>query len=65
MLDSRFIGLVVLANWLLADINVLADLEKNNIPTTILGRELKNDNISSVIVDNNLGARSALEHFIR
>jgi LacI family transcriptional regulator len=44
------------------DINVLADLEKNNIPTVTVGRELKNDNISSVIVDNNLGARAALEH---
>jgi len=57
LLDRRIEGLVVLANWLFVDINVLADLEKNNIPTAIVGRELKNDHISSVIVDNNLGAR--------
>lgn len=62
LLDRRIEGLVVLANWLFVNINVLADLEKNNIPTAIVGRELKNDNISSVIVDNNLGARAALEH---
>src|SRR6202158_762137 len=62
LLDRRVEGLVVLANWLFVDINVLADLEKNNIPTVMIGRELKNDNISSVIVDNNLGARAALEH---
>src|SRR5208282_4049380 len=62
LLDRQIEGLVVLANWLFVDINVLADLEKNNIPTAIVGRELKNDNISSVIVDNNLGARAALEH---
>jgi LacI family transcriptional regulator len=62
LLDRRIEGLVVLANWLFVDINVLADLEKNNIPTAIVGRELKNDKISSVIVDNNLGARAALEH---
>src|ERR1700690_2244107 len=62
LLDRRIEGLVVLANWLFVDINVLADLEKNTIPTAIVGRELKNDNISSVIVDNNLGARAALEH---
>ncbi len=62
LLDRRIEGLVVLANWLFVDINVLADLEKNNIPTAIVGRELKNDNISSVIVDNHLGARAALEH---
>ena len=63
MLDRRIEGLVVLANWLFVDINVLADLEKNtHIPTAIVGRELKTDRISSVIVDNNLGARAALEH---
>jgi LacI family transcriptional regulator len=62
LLDRRIEGLVVLANWLFVNINVLADLEKNNIPTAIVGRELKNDSISSVIVDNNLGARAALEH---
>jgi len=62
LLDRRIEGLVVLANWLFVDINVLADLEKNNIPTAIVGRELKTDSISSVIVDNNLGARAALEH---
>jgi LacI family transcriptional regulator len=62
LLDRRIEGLVVLANWLFVDINVLADLEKNNIPTAIVGRELKNANISSVIVDNHLGARAALEH---
>jgi LacI family transcriptional regulator len=62
LLDRRIEGLVVLANWLFVDINVLADIEKNNIPTATVGRELKNDKISSVIVDNNLGARAALEH---
>ncbi|MGB8012954.1 MAG: LacI family DNA-binding transcriptional regulator [Terriglobales bacterium] len=62
LLDRRIEGLVVLANWLFVDINVLSDLEKNNIPTATVGRELKNDKISSVIVDNHLGARAALEH---
>jgi LacI family transcriptional regulator len=62
LLDRRIEGLVILANWLFVDINVLSDLEKNNIPTAIVGHELKNGHISSVIVDNNLGARAALEH---
>ena len=62
LLDRRIEGLVVLANWLFVDINVLADLEKNNIPTATVGRELKNDKISSVIVDNTAGAHAALEH---
>jgi LacI family transcriptional regulator len=62
LLDRQIEGLVVLANWLFVDINVLADLEKNNIPTATVGRELKNDKISSVIVDNSAGARAAIEH---
>ena len=62
LLDRRIEGLVVLANWLYLDIDVLADLEKSNIPTAIVSRELKNNKISSVIVDNALGAYAALEH---
>jgi LacI family transcriptional regulator len=62
LLDRRVEGLVVLANWLFVDINVLADLEKKNIPTATVGRQLKSDNISSVIVDNTTGAHAAIEH---
>jgi LacI family transcriptional regulator len=64
LLDRRIEGLVVLANWLFVDINVLADLEKSNIPVATVGRELKNDKISSVIVDNTVGARVALDHLV-
>jgi LacI family transcriptional regulator len=62
MLDRRIEGLVLLANWLFVDINLLADLEKKNIPTAIVGRQMQNDNISSVMVDNSLGAHAALDH---
>src|ERR1700689_2315621 len=62
LLDRRIEGLVVLANWLFVDINVLADLEKHNIPHPTVGRDIKNDKISSVIVDNAAGARAPLEH---
>jgi LacI family transcriptional regulator len=48
LLDRRIEGLIVLANWLFLNINLLADLEKNSIPTTIIGCELKGDAISSV-----------------
>src|SRR6185369_11802826 len=33
LLDRRVEGLIVLANWLFVDIDVLADLEKSSIPT--------------------------------
>src|SRR5437660_12127016 len=62
LLDRRIEGLIVLANWLFLDINLLADLEKSSIPTAMIGCELKKDSISSVLVDNELGAHLALEH---
>ena len=62
LLDRRIEGLIVLANWLFLDINLLSDLEKSSIPTAMIGCELKKDSISSVLVDNELGAHLALEH---
>ena len=34
-------GLVIVANWLFVDIDLLADLEKRNIPAVMIGRELR------------------------
>src|SRR5580704_18606792 len=62
LLDRRIEGLVVLANWLFLDINLLGDLEKSSIPTALIGCELKGDAMSSVIVDNEVGGYVALEH---
>ncbi len=62
LLDRRIEALIVLANWLFLDINLLADLEKNSIPTAMIGCELKTDSISSIIVDNEVGGYLALEH---
>src|SRR5437660_10701357 len=62
LLDRRIEGLVVLANWLFVDINLLGDLEKSSIPTVLIGCELKGDSMSSVIVDNEVGGYLPLEH---
>jgi len=62
LLDRRVEALIVVANWLFVDIDVLGDLEKSNIPTAMIGRELQAGAISSVTVDNELGAHAALEH---
>jgi LacI family transcriptional regulator len=62
LLERRVEGLVVVANWLVVDINLLADLEKRSIPTAVIGRDLASDSVSSVMVDNAAGARIALEH---
>src|SRR5204862_8317701 len=62
LLDRRIEALIVLANWLFLDINLLGDLEKSSVPTAMIGCELKTDSISSVIVDNEVGGYMALEH---
>src|SRR5215469_2667624 len=62
LLERRVEGLIILANWLLIDINLLADLEKSEIPTVIIGRELESKSISSVIVDEEGGAYAGLAH---
>jgi DNA-binding LacI/PurR family transcriptional regulator len=62
LLDRRVEALIVLANWLFVDIDVLADLEKSSIPSVMIARELQTDSVSSVIVDNEMGGYSAVEH---
>ena len=62
LLDRRVEALIVVANWLFVNIDVLGDLEKSNIPTVMIGRESTNDSTSSVVVDNELGAYAAVEH---
>lgn len=62
LLDRRVEGLVVVANWLFAETDLLADMENHNIPTVVIGRDLTKSGISSVLVDNATGAYQALEH---
>jgi len=62
LLDRRIEGLIVLANWLFLNIDLLGDLEKSSIPTAIIGCELKGDAMSSFTVDNEVGGYLALDH---
>jgi LacI family transcriptional regulator len=62
LLDRRVEALIVVANWLFVNIDVLGDLEKSNLPTAMIGRELNLGSISSVTVDNEMGAYAAIEH---
>jgi DNA-binding LacI/PurR family transcriptional regulator len=62
LLDRRVEAMIVVANWLFVDIDVLADLEKSSIPSVMIARELQTDSVSSVIVDNELGGYLAVEH---
>jgi DNA-binding LacI/PurR family transcriptional regulator len=62
LLERRVEALIVLANWLYLDINLLADLEKPGIPTVIIGRELESNATSSVTVDDEGGGYAAAAH---
>src|SRR5467141_3157690 len=62
LLERHVEALIVVANWLFVDIHLLADLGNRNIPATTIGWELSGDKVSSVMVDNENGARLALEH---
>ena len=56
LLDRRVEGLIVIANWLVTDIKVLADLTEKQVPTVIAGRAFEIENVSTVSVDNEGGA---------
>ena len=62
LLERRVEALIILANWLFLDINVLGDLEKPELPTVIIGRELQSNSTSSVTVDDEGGGYAALAH---
>jgi LacI family transcriptional regulator len=62
LLERRVEGLITIANSLYLEADLLAAFEKRSIPTVVIGRELKQDSLSSVVVDNEAGARTAFEH---
>lgn len=62
LLEHHVEALIVVANWLVVDIHLLADLSKRNIPAATIGWELPGDIVSSVMVDNEIGGRIAMEH---
>src|SRR5204862_7140160 len=62
LLERRVEALIIVANWLLIDINLLADLERSDMPTVVIGREMQSKSISSIIVDDEGGAYAAVAH---
>jgi LacI family transcriptional regulator len=62
LLERRVEALIVLANMLYLDITLLGDLEKPQIPTVIIGRDLDSNATSSVTVDDEGGGYSAAAH---
>src|SRR5213595_3624666 len=65
LVDRRVEGLIVIANWLFMDIRLFNDVVTSRIPTVMIGHELRTHTISSVTVDNQEGARTAIDHLHR
>jgi LacI family transcriptional regulator len=62
LLARRVDGLIILANSLSFETELLDAVERRKIPTVILGREPESDALSWVATDNEAGTQMALEH---
>lgn len=62
LMDRRVEGLIVVANWLFEEGGRLAQLRNSKLPTIVVGRDLSQDAIRSVIVDNEQGGYLAIQH---
>jgi DNA-binding LacI/PurR family transcriptional regulator len=63
--DAHNEPLIIIANWLVTDIKLLADLTAKQVPTVVAGRSQEIEAVSTVSVDNQAGAAMALEHLYR
>lgn len=64
ILERRAEGVVVIASWIFQETNLLEDIEKNQVPIVIVGRDLTARKINSLLVDNEAGGALALRHLI-
>ena len=62
ILERRAEGVIVIASWIFEETNLLGDIEKNQVPIVIVGRDLTSRKISSLLVDNEAGGELALRH---
>ncbi|KAA6456421.1 LacI family transcriptional regulator [Acidobacteria bacterium AB60] len=62
ILERRADGLIVIASWVFEETNLLGDIRKNNVPIVIVGRDLVDRGISSILVDNEAGGALATRH---
>ena len=64
ILERRAEGVIVIASWIFEETNLLADIEKNQVPIVIVGRDLTGRRVSSLLVDNEAGGALAMRHLI-
>ena len=62
ILERRADGVIVIASWVFEETNLLGDVQKNNVPIVIVGRDLIGRGIHSILVDNEAGGALAARH---
>lgn len=62
ILERRAEGVIVIASWIFEETNLLADIEKNHIPIVIVGRDMTEQRVPSILVDNYRGGSMLVEH---
>ena len=62
LMERRVEGLIVVANWLFDEGGLLAGLKEKDMPTVVVGRDLSEKGIGSVIVNNEAGGYEAMRH---
>lgn len=64
ILERRADGIIVIASWVFEEANLLADVRKNHVPIAIVGRDLAERGIDSILVDNEAGGAMAARHLL-
>jgi LacI family transcriptional regulator len=62
LMERRVEGLIVVANWLFDEGGLLEGLKDKDMPTVVVGRDVSEKHIGSVIVDNEAGGYIAIKH---
>lgn len=62
ILERRAEAVIVIASWIFEETNLLADIEKNKVPIMIIGRDLTEKKINSMLIDNEAGGAMAYAH---
>jgi DNA-binding LacI/PurR family transcriptional regulator len=64
ILERRAEAVIVIASWVFEETNLLGDVRKNNVPITIVGRDLSMRAIHSILVDNEAGGAMVIRHLV-
>jgi LacI family transcriptional regulator len=62
LIERRIEGLIVVANWLFDEGGLIEKTSREAMPTVVVGRDVSEQHIGSVVVDNEAGGYAAIQH---